>query len=70
VYKKHSGVQREFSRQVKEDPRVHTSLRTFLSHTYQQIEAARRRAQGVTLQELADSYDRGISTMRRTTHAA
>ena len=35
VYKKHSGVQREFSRQVKDDPRVDTSLRTFLFRTYQ-----------------------------------
>ena len=35
VFKKHSGVQREFSRQVKDDPRVDTSLRTFLSRTYQ-----------------------------------
>jgi MOSC domain-containing protein YiiM len=30
-------------------------------------EATRRRAQGATLQELADSYDRSISTMRRST---
>jgi hypothetical protein len=30
-------------------------------------EATRRRAQGATLQELADSYDRSISTMRRVT---
>jgi hypothetical protein len=36
----------------------------------QQNEAARRRAQGATLQELADSYDRSISTMRRATRAA
>jgi uncharacterized protein (UPF0332 family) len=35
VYKKHSGVQREFSRQVKDDPRVDPNLRTFLSRTYQ-----------------------------------
>jgi uncharacterized protein (UPF0332 family) len=35
MYKKHSGVQREFSRQVKDDPRVETSLRTLLSGTYQ-----------------------------------
>lgn len=35
VYKKHSGVQREFSQQLKDDPRVDTSLRTFLSRTYQ-----------------------------------
>src|SRR5438477_12864134 len=35
----------------------------------QQKEAARRRAQGATLQELADSYDRSISTMRRATRA-
>jgi DNA invertase Pin-like site-specific DNA recombinase len=27
-------------------------------------------AQGATLQELADSYDRSIATMRRTTRAA
>jgi hypothetical protein len=32
--------------------------------------ATRRRAQGATLQELAASYDRSISTMRRATHAA
>jgi DNA invertase Pin-like site-specific DNA recombinase len=36
----------------------------------QQNEASRRRAQGATLQELADSYDRSISTMRRATRAA
>ena len=33
----------------------------------QQKEAIRGRAQGATLQELADSYDRSISTMRRAT---
>jgi DNA invertase Pin-like site-specific DNA recombinase len=31
----------------------------------QQKEATRRRAQGATLQELADSYNVGISTIRR-----
>jgi DNA invertase Pin-like site-specific DNA recombinase len=36
----------------------------------QQKEATKRRAQGATLQELADSYDRSISTMRRATRAA
>jgi DNA invertase Pin-like site-specific DNA recombinase len=36
----------------------------------QQKEATRRRGQGATLQELADSYDRSISTMRRATQAA
>ena len=36
----------------------------------QQKEATRRRAQGATLQELADTYDRSISTMRRATRAA
>src|SRR5258705_6650759 len=35
----------------------------------QQKEATRRRAQGATLQELADSYDRSISTMPRATRA-
>ena len=33
----------------------------------QQKEATRRRALGATLQELADSYDRSIGTMRRAT---
>jgi len=33
-------------------------------------EATRRRAQGATLPELADSYDRSISAMRRATRAA
>jgi DNA invertase Pin-like site-specific DNA recombinase len=35
----------------------------------QQKEATRRRVEGATLQELADSYDRSISTMRRATRA-
>jgi len=33
-------------------------------------EATRRRAQGATLQELANSYNVGISTIRRVTRAA
>jgi DNA invertase Pin-like site-specific DNA recombinase len=36
----------------------------------QQKEATARRARGATLQELADSYDRSISTMRRATRGA
>src|ERR1700738_4524050 len=36
----------------------------------QQKEAARRRARGATLQELAHSYNVGISTIRRATRAA
>jgi len=36
----------------------------------QQEEAARRRAQGATLKELAKSYDRSITTMRRATRDA
>src|SRR5215216_1854967 len=36
----------------------------------QQKEATKRRAEGATLQELADSYDRSISTMRRATRTA
>ena len=36
----------------------------------QRKEATKRRAQGATLQELAKSYDRSISTMRRVTRAA
>jgi DNA invertase Pin-like site-specific DNA recombinase len=41
-----------------------------LSHTAQQKEATRRRAQGATLDELARSYNVGISTTRRATRAA
>src|SRR5205823_9814813 len=36
----------------------------------QQAEARRRRAEGATLAELARSYDRSISTMRRATRAS
>ena len=36
----------------------------------QQTEAARRRAEGATLNELARSYNVGISTIRRATRAA
>ena len=35
MFKRHSAVQREFSRLVRDDPRVDTGLRTFLSRTYQ-----------------------------------
>lgn len=35
VFKKHAGVQREFSRLVKDDPRVDPELRAFLGRTYQ-----------------------------------
>src|SRR5919112_4564088 len=36
----------------------------------QQKEATRRRAEGATLQELADSYNVGVSTIRRVTREA
>jgi hypothetical protein len=36
----------------------------------QQKEATRRRAQGATLEELAESYDRSVSNMCRVTRAA
>jgi hypothetical protein len=36
----------------------------------QMKDATRRRAQGATLRELAGSYDRSITTMRRVTRAA
>jgi hypothetical protein len=36
----------------------------------QEKEATRRRAQGATLKELAESYDRSITTMRRVTRDA
>ena len=34
------------------------------------VTPAKRRAQGATLQELADSYDRSITTMRGATRMA
>ena len=36
----------------------------------QKKEAIKRRAQGATLKELADSYDRSLATMRRATRTA
>jgi DNA invertase Pin-like site-specific DNA recombinase len=41
----------------------------FLTTPEQQKEATRRRAEGATLRDLADSYDRRIATMRRATRA-
>jgi DNA invertase Pin-like site-specific DNA recombinase len=41
-----------------------------LQNLVQRVEATRRRAQGATLQELAKSYNVGISTIRRATRAA
>jgi hypothetical protein len=35
VFKRHASVQREFSRLVRDDPRVDSDLRTFLSRTCQ-----------------------------------
>ncbi len=35
VYRRHSGVQREFSRLVRDDPRIDVGLRTLLSRAYQ-----------------------------------
>jgi hypothetical protein len=39
-------------------------------HSAPQKEARQRHARGATLQELAHSYDVGISTIRRATRAA
>jgi hypothetical protein len=59
-------------------PRRDGIVRAFVDHMgrppsltpAQQKEATRRRTQGATLRELADSYDRSIATMRRATRAA
>ena len=49
-------------------PRLNESTWT-VPPSAQQKEATGRHTQGATLQELADRYDRNISTMRRATRA-
>lgn len=64
VYKKHSGVQREFSRLVKDNPRVGTDLRTFLSRTYQ-LKAIADYLTGPGSHVSAESAREAIQTARR-----
>ena len=64
VYKKHSGVQREFSRLVKGDPRDDTSLRTFLSRTYQ-LKAIADYETGPGLHVSEESAREAIQTARQ-----
>jgi DNA invertase Pin-like site-specific DNA recombinase len=54
----------------RQGPREAHGPTPFSKNPAQQKEATKRRARGATLQELADSYDRSISTMRGATRAA
>ncbi len=53
----------------RQGPRKANGPTSLLPTPAQQKEAIRRRAQGTTLQELAHSYNVGISTIRRATRA-
>ena len=72
-----AGATAAWPRRVEIDPRNVSASVSSLCPGYlpptlnpaQREEATRRRAQGATLQELAKSYDRSISTMRRVTRA-
>jgi uncharacterized protein (UPF0332 family) len=64
VYKSHSGVQREFSRVVKDDPRVDTGLRAFLSRTYQ-LKAIADNLTGPGSHVSAETAREAIQTARR-----
>jgi hypothetical protein len=61
-----TDVERDLIRTRTAEGRNRAKLRgKHMGRPAQQEEATRRRAQGATLPELADSYDRSISTMRR-----
>jgi uncharacterized protein (UPF0332 family) len=64
VFKRHSGVQREFSQLVKDEPRVDTGLRTFLSRTYQ-LKAIADYLTGPGSHVSAESASEAIQTARR-----
>jgi uncharacterized protein (UPF0332 family) len=64
VFKRHSGAQREFSRLVKDEPRVDTGLRTFLSRTYQ-LKAIADYLTGPGSHVSAESASEAIQTARR-----
>ena len=64
MYKKHSSVQREFSRLAKDDPRVDTSSRTFLSRTYQ-LKAIADYLTGPGSHVSAETAREAIQTARR-----
>ena len=64
VFKRHSGVQREFSRLVKDDPRVDTGLRAFLSRTYQ-LKAIADYLTGPDSHVSAETAREAIQTARR-----
>jgi uncharacterized protein (UPF0332 family) len=64
VLKRHSSVQREFSRLVKDDPRVDTGLRTFLSRSYH-LKAIADYLTGPGSHVAADTAREAIETARR-----
>jgi uncharacterized protein (UPF0332 family) len=64
VFKKHSGVQGEFSRLIKDDSCVDSDLRTFLSRTYQ-LKAIADYLTGPGSHVSAESARDAIQTARR-----
>jgi uncharacterized protein (UPF0332 family) len=64
IYKSHGGVQREFSRLLKDDPRVDRELRTFLGRTYN-LKAIADYEIGPGSQVSAESARGAIQTARR-----
>jgi uncharacterized protein (UPF0332 family) len=64
VYKRHSGVQREFSRLVRDEARVDAALRTFLSRTYQ-LKAISDYETGPGSHVSVESAQEAIQTARR-----
>jgi uncharacterized protein (UPF0332 family) len=62
--KRHSGVQREFARLVKDDPRFDRELRAFLPRTYN-LKAIADYETGPALQVSAEAARDAIQTARR-----
>ena len=64
IYKSHSGVHSEFSRLVKDDPRVDDDLRAFLGRTYS-LKAIADYETGPGSHVSAESARDAIATARR-----
>jgi len=64
IYKSHSGVHGEFSRPVKDDPRVDDDLRAFLGRTYS-LKAIADYETGPGSHVSAESARDAIATARR-----
>jgi len=64
VFKKHSGVQREFARLAKDEPRIDLELRAFLPRTYN-LKAIADYETGPGSTVSADSAQAAVQTARR-----